>query len=194
MPTPFRIVVRDEHGELQTITIEAESRKEAGEAAILRGWEFVGMEDEFEENAAGQGPIQPGDAEARRKRQRLISRVALYATLDLEHPQYRVAEVLPVVTAERVYGTGIWSDIKIAFRDSFGGRSATGEKLIRQMIRELRAELQEAAADAGANIVLGFQLRIDAVGEGAQRMFYGTAYGSPAKIIARQPEATAAPD
>lgn len=81
--------------------------------------------------------------------------------------QYRVAEVLPVVTAERVYGTGVWSDIKIAFKDAFGGRSATGEHLIARMVLELRTELQEAGADVGAHAVLGFQLRIDAVGEGA---------------------------
>lgn len=192
MPTPFRIVVRDEQGELKTITIEAETRQEAGETALLRGWEVVGLEGEVPDREGGQLPPQTGDAAAQRKRRRLVSRVALYTTLELEHPQYRVAEVLPVVTAERVYGTGVWSDIKIGLRDAFGGRSATGEKLIQQMIRELRADLQEAAADAGGNIVLGFQLRIDAVGEGAQRMFYGTAYGSPAKLTPRHPEGTSA--
>ena len=165
MPNEIRVIVRDAEGQEQIISVEANSNEEAAETAVFLGWQFVGIHGEKEK------------------------RIPLYATMEFHHPQWRVGEVLSVVTAQRVYGTGMWSDFKIGVRDAFGGRSATGEQLVANMIQELRSELQQAAAGLGAQIVLGFQFRIDAVGEGAQRMFYGTAYGSPAKIVVKQESA-----
>lgn len=162
MPTPYRVIVRDAQGQEQVISVEANSKEEAAETAAFLGWQFVAIYGEKE------------------------GRIPLYTTTEFEHPQWRVEEVLSVVTAQRVYGTGIWSDFKIGMRDAFGGRSATGEQLVAKIIQELRAELQQETARVGGQIVLGFQFRIDAVGEGAQRMFYGTAYGCPAKIVQKQ--------
>lgn len=70
-----------------------------------------------------------------------------------------VESYLGVVTAEVVYGTNALRDFFAGIRDIIGGRTASYERVFERGQRDALAELEQRAANLGANAVVG--IRVD---------------------------------
>lgn len=75
-----------------------------------------------------------------------------------------VKEYLGVVTAETIMGANFVKDIFAGFSDFFGGRSKTYEAELKKAREAALSELSEAAAQMGANAVVGIDLDFEVVG------------------------------
>lgn len=73
-------------------------------------------------------------------------------------PNYEIAEVKGVVTAEAALGINVLRDILVSFRDSVGGRSKTSENALRALREHALEELKVEAHAIGANAVVGVDL------------------------------------
>jgi uncharacterized protein YbjQ (UPF0145 family) len=77
----------------------------------------------------------------------------------------RVTHYLGVVTGEAVLGANLFRDLFAGIRDIVGGRSGAYEEELRRA-RDLAFEdLQEAAAELGANAVVGIDIDYELLGE-----------------------------
>ncbi len=65
---------------------------------------------------------------------------------------------LGVVTAEVVYGANALRDFFAGIRDIIGGRTASYERVFERGQRDALAELQQRAAQLGANAVIGIEI------------------------------------
>lgn len=90
-----------------------------------------------------------------------------------------VVETLDVVTARRVYGSNLWKDIKVAFRDVVGGRSKTAENLLEGAESELLTDLRRKALAVGAHALTDLRLQFGDMGGGSSTMFFATAQATP---------------
>lgn len=75
-----------------------------------------------------------------------------------------VREYKGIVTARNVRAVNVVRDIFTAFRDFFGGRSASYEEVMSDMEEEVLSDIRERAAHAGANAVIAFSLDFDNIG------------------------------
>ena len=78
----------------------------------------------------------------------------------------RVAQYLGIVTGEAILGANIFRDIFAGIRDIVGGRSAAYEKELQRARRIALEELEERAAELGANAVIGVDLDYEVLGGG----------------------------
>lgn len=69
-----------------------------------------------------------------------------------------------VVTGEAILGANIFRDLFAGIRDIVGGRSAAYEKELRRAREIAIDELKAAAAQVGANAVVGVDLDYETVG------------------------------
>jgi uncharacterized protein YbjQ (UPF0145 family) len=69
-----------------------------------------------------------------------------------------------IVTGEAIMGANIFKDLFAGIRDIVGGRSATYERELRKARDIAVAEMQQAAAEKGANAVVGVDLDYETVG------------------------------
>ncbi|HNP22384.1 MAG TPA: heavy metal-binding domain-containing protein [Panacibacter sp.] len=92
-----------------------------------------------------------------------------------------IQQYLGIVTAEAIIGANIFKDIFAGIRDIVGGRSGTYEKVIEEARRNALDELQERAAQVGANAVVGIDLDFETVGSGGS-MLMVVATGTAVKI------------
>jgi uncharacterized protein YbjQ (UPF0145 family) len=70
-----------------------------------------------------------------------------------------------VVTGEAILGANIFRDFFAGIRDIVGGRSAAYEKELRRARELALEEMQQAAAQLGANAVVGVDLDYETVGD-----------------------------
>jgi uncharacterized protein YbjQ (UPF0145 family) len=70
-----------------------------------------------------------------------------------------------VVTGEAILGANMFRDLFAGIRDIVGGRSGAYEKELRNAREIAFDELREAAAELGANAVVGIDLDYEVVGE-----------------------------
>src|SRR3982751_5725180 len=63
-----------------------------------------------------------------------------------------------IVTGEAILGANIFKDLFAGIRDIVGGRSATYERELRRARELAMAEIQQAAAELGANAVVGIDI------------------------------------
>jgi uncharacterized protein YbjQ (UPF0145 family) len=77
----------------------------------------------------------------------------------------RVTHYLGVVTGEAVLGANLFRDLFAGIRDIVGGRSGAYEKELRKARDLAFEELQEAAAQLGANAVVGIDIDYEVLGE-----------------------------
>ena len=75
-----------------------------------------------------------------------------------------VAQYLGVVTGEVIVGANIFKDLFAGIRDIVGGRSATYEAELRKARDLALTEIAQAAAEKGANAVVGIDLDYETVG------------------------------
>jgi len=76
----------------------------------------------------------------------------------------RIKQYLGVVTGEAILGANVFKDIFAGIRDIIGGRSASYERELRKARDIALAEIEQAAADLGANALVGVDLDYETVG------------------------------
>jgi len=69
-----------------------------------------------------------------------------------------------IVTGEAIMGANIFKDLFAGIRDIVGGRSATYERELRRAREMAMEELKIAAAEMGANAVVGVDIDYETVG------------------------------
>jgi uncharacterized protein YbjQ (UPF0145 family) len=82
----------------------------------------------------------------------------------------RIQRYLGIVTGEAILGANIFKDLFAGIRDIVGGRSAVYEEELRRARTIALTELRQAAADLGANAVVGVDLDYETVGKGTMLM------------------------
>lgn len=81
-----------------------------------------------------------------------------------------VQQHLGVVTGEAILGANIFRDFFAGVRDIIGGRSGSYEQVLRQARDTALREMQEEAAQRGANAVVGVDLDYETVSQGTMLM------------------------
>jgi len=75
-----------------------------------------------------------------------------------------------IVTGEAIMGANIFKDLFAGIRDIVGGRSATYERELRRAREIAMEEIKAAAADIGANAVVGIDIDYETVGGNASML------------------------
>jgi uncharacterized protein YbjQ (UPF0145 family) len=78
----------------------------------------------------------------------------------------RITKYCDVVAGEAILGANIFKDLFAGIRDLVGGRSATYERELQRARDIALGELQERAAEVGANAVVGVDLDYEVLGAG----------------------------
>ncbi len=82
----------------------------------------------------------------------------------------RVTRYLGVVSGEAILGANIVRDFLAGIRDVVGGRSAAYEQELRKAKDLALGEMEEQAANLGANAVIGVDLDYETLGNGTMLM------------------------
>ena len=83
----------------------------------------------------------------------------------------RITQYHGVVTGEAIMGANIFKDIMAGIRDIVGGRSAAYEKAFRNARQIAFEEMEQEAAELGANAIVGIDIDTETVGsQGAMLM------------------------
>ncbi len=83
----------------------------------------------------------------------------------------RIIQYLGIVTGETIVGANIFKDIMAGIRDIVGGRSGAYEKAFRKAREIAFQEMEQEAADLGADAIVGIDLDTETVGsQGAMLM------------------------
>ena len=70
-----------------------------------------------------------------------------------------------VVTGETIVGANVFKDFLAGIRDIIGGRSGSYEKVLREAKDTSLAEMQQRAAELGANAIVGVDIDYETVGQ-----------------------------
>lgn len=76
----------------------------------------------------------------------------------------RITQYLGIVTGETIVGANIFRDVMAGIRDIVGGRSGAYENAFREARQMAFAEMEQEAAELGANAVVGIDVDIETVG------------------------------
>ena len=76
----------------------------------------------------------------------------------------KISKYCGIVTGEAIMGANIFKDLFAGIRDIVGGRSATYEAELRKARDLALTEVAQAAADRGANAVVGLDIDYETVG------------------------------
>lgn len=71
-----------------------------------------------------------------------------------------------VVTGETIIGANVFKDFLAGIRDFIGGRSNAYEKVLRKAKETSMQEMQDRAAELGANAIVGIDIDYETIGEG----------------------------
>jgi uncharacterized protein YbjQ (UPF0145 family) len=77
----------------------------------------------------------------------------------------RIVDYRGIVTGEAILGANIFRDLFAGLRDIVGGRSAAYEKELRSAREIAMSEIESAAAERGANAVVGIDLDYEVLGQ-----------------------------
>ena len=86
-----------------------------------------------------------------------------------------IKQYLGIVTGETIIGANAIKDFMAGLTDFFGGRSSTYEKVLIEAKESALAELQQRAAQKGANAIVGIDLDYETVGAMLMVTVSGTA-------------------
>ena len=75
-----------------------------------------------------------------------------------------IKQYLGIVTGETIIGANAIKDFMAGLTDFFGGRSSTYEKVLIEAKDSALADLQQRAAQKGANAIVGIDLDYETVG------------------------------
>ena len=76
----------------------------------------------------------------------------------------KVVKYIGLVSGEAILGANIFRDLFAGIRDIVGGRSATYERELRRARELAMSEVQNSAAELGANAVVGIDIDYETVG------------------------------
>jgi uncharacterized protein YbjQ (UPF0145 family) len=76
----------------------------------------------------------------------------------------KIVKYLGIVSGEAVVGANIFKDLFAGIRDIVGGRTASYERVLRSAKDSALKELQENAAELGANAIVGIDLDYETIG------------------------------
>ena len=93
-------------------------------------------------------------------------------------PGMEVVEYKGLATGEVVAGINVIKDIGAGIRNLFGGRVQGYEDEIIQARAQVLKELEDRAAEMGANAVIGVRIDFDALGSEGNNMLLVTATGT----------------
>ncbi|SOC19658.1 YbjQ family protein [Rhodobacter maris] len=113
------------------------------------------------------------------ERQARLARIIL--TTETAH-DLPVVERLGIVTAEYVVGLNIFRDIAAAFRDTFGGRSETMQRGLREAREAALDDLRAQAVQLGADAVVAVDLDYSEISGGGKSMLFLVASGTAVKL------------
>ena len=77
----------------------------------------------------------------------------------------KIVRYCGVITGEAILGANVFKDLFAGIRDIVGGRSATYERELQRARDITMRELEERAAQAGANAVVGIDLDYEVLGK-----------------------------
>jgi len=83
---------------------------------------------------------------------------------------HRISEYKGVVVGEAILGTNIFRDMFAGIRDIVGGRSGAYEKELAKARQIAFGELEQRAAELGANAVIGIDIDYEVVGKDSSMM------------------------
>lgn len=75
-----------------------------------------------------------------------------------------------VVTGETIVGANVFKDFLAGKRDIIGGRSGSYEKVLREAKDTSLAEMQQRAAELGANAIVGVDIDYETVGQNSSML------------------------
>ena len=75
-----------------------------------------------------------------------------------------------VVTGETIVGANVFKDFLAGIRDIIGGRSDSYEKVLREAKDTSLAEMQQRAAELGANAIVGVDIDYETVGQNSSML------------------------
>jgi uncharacterized protein YbjQ (UPF0145 family) len=93
----------------------------------------------------------------------------------------RITQYLGIVTGEAIVGANIFRDVFAGIRDIVGGRSGSYEKVLASARQTALQEMEAAAAQLGANAVVGVDLDYEVLGAG-NGMLMVTASGTAVQL------------
>ena len=93
----------------------------------------------------------------------------------------KVDNYLGIVSGEAIYGANIVRDIFAGFRDVFGGRSNSYEKVLLGCKEEAIQQMIERAQEMGADAILAVSLDYEAIGKKGS-MLMVSANGTAVKL------------
>ena len=89
----------------------------------------------------------------------------------------RIIKYYGIVSGETIIGANIFRDLFAGIRDIVGGRSNSYEKVLREAKDSALREMEQQAAQLGANAVMGVDLDYETVGQSGS-MLMVTASGT----------------
>ena len=90
----------------------------------------------------------------------------------------RIKEYKGIVIVRNVRAVNIIRDFFTAFRDIFGGRSASYQEVMKSMQDDVIAEAREEARRLGGNAIVGFALDYDNVASKNKSLLMASAKGT----------------
>jgi uncharacterized protein YbjQ (UPF0145 family) len=78
----------------------------------------------------------------------------------------KITKYCGIVAGEAILGANVFKDVFAGIRDLVGGRSATYERELQRARDIALAEMQQKAAEMGANAVVGVDLDYEVLGQG----------------------------
>ena len=93
----------------------------------------------------------------------------------------RITRYYGIVSGETIIGANLFRDFFASIRDIVGGRSGSYEEVLREAKDTALREMQDQAADLGANAVIGVDLDYETVGESGS-MLMVTAAGTAVSV------------
>jgi uncharacterized protein YbjQ (UPF0145 family) len=112
---------------------------------------------------------------------REVARMAVTLTTTQSVDGRQVTQYLGVIAGEAIMGANIFKDLFAGVRDIVGGRSGAYEAELRKAREIAMEELAAAAAQMGADAVVGIDLDYETVGQGGS-MLMVTASGTAVKL------------
>jgi len=95
---------------------------------------------------------------------------------------YRIVEYHGLVTAKNVRAVNVIRDFFTAFRDFFGGRSASYEDVMNEIQSEVLQEIQAKAEEGGANAIISLNLDFENIGSKNKSMIMAFVKGTAVVI------------
>ncbi len=76
-----------------------------------------------------------------------------------------ISKYCGIVNGETILGANLFKDLFANIRDMVGGRSGTYEKELQRAREMAMEEMQQRAADVGANAIVGIDIDYEVLGE-----------------------------